>query len=128
MTACDDPRRILAVVRKSYKAARKRLDDARDGDPVAVHAWRKAVKRLGYQLQFVEPACGASLGRLREEVQAVGSLLGRQRDMYLAGHPEQGAPLFAEALVLGERVLAEPPGALHERLLAPFEQWLEEAA
>lgn len=124
----DDPQRLLAVVKKSYKVARKRLAAARQGDAVAVHAWRKAVKRLGYQLQFVEPACGEALCGLREDVQAVGSLLGRHRDLLLAGHGQLGVPSFDEAVLLGEQLFSEAPGTWHDRLVPLLERWLEEAA
>ncbi len=125
--ASDDPHHLMAVLRKSYKVARNRMGAAREGDAAAVHAWRKAVKRLGYQLQFVEPACGASLSRLREDVQALGSLLGRHRDMHLAGHPQLGNPLLDEAVARGREVFIEAPGTWHERLTPLMELWLEEA-
>jgi len=119
----------------TWKAAQAALKTARrDPTPEATHEWRKRVKDHWYQARLLAPIWPAmmephvsaadELGEILGQVNDLAVLQGRLRaadlspdllaeasDLASARH----AALWAEALPLGRRLLAERPEALSHR-------------
>jgi CHAD domain-containing protein len=124
-------------VLRTYGRGRKAFRRARRApSPDALHAWRKRVKDLSYQLRLLAPACGPAVRGQAKEAGRLAELLGDDHDLAelrraLAGgvsdvpvDPEpllrlidhRRAQLEAEAIHVGERLYAEKPGAFMRRL------------
>jgi hypothetical protein len=129
-------RTLVASVRNSYRKARslgRRL--GLDDPGPDWHAWRKAVKALGYQCRAIQPEGGRRLDRLER----LGRQLGREHDLSLLAdrlqseaHEPNPDDWLAEAGVLagrrrrhwrrrsrhlGRRVFELKPGAFADRAL-----------
>jgi CHAD domain-containing protein len=128
---------ILDGVTEAYRLARRRLAAVRD-DPSdeLVHEWRRAVKRLTYQVRAVRRWAPSVLRPYAARLDDLGSLLGEDHDLSNAvahleqhGAPEGSAEAAAlqaararqrvareDAIRLGATLLAERPAAFRERL------------
>jgi CHAD domain-containing protein len=137
----SDP--VVVGVTESYRLARRGFtavaDPDGDGiDDERVHAWRRAVKRLTYQVRAVRPWAPSVLRPYAAQLDHLGSLLGDDHDLGNAvAHLRQeqaadGTAVAAaiqaararqaavrdEALRLGSSLFAETPKALRRRLRA----------
>jgi len=122
---------------RSYRLARRRYRDvlAAPGDD-AVHAWRRAVKRLGYQAHVVRARAPDELGTLAAGLARLGTVLGDHHDLahaigHIATHPVgfdaaaatatahgRQAALAAEAVLLGAGLFEPTPHAFARQLRA----------
>ena len=133
-------RTLVAGVERTY--ARGRADLARvrrrPADAELLHAWRKRVKDLWYQLRLLRDAWPEVLKAQAAELATLGELLGDDHDLWvlrdqltapggvgaglavdlapvIAAIDARRARLQAEALAIGARVYAEKPGAFARR-------------
>lgn len=73
---------IRRGLRKTAKKARGKSRGAlKDASADAWHEWRKAIKRLRYQREFVAHAAGRELGKFDARVSRLGSALGERNDL-----------------------------------------------
>ncbi len=71
-------------LRQSYKRGRRAMSRAYDKpEETAFHEWRKRVKDLGYQTQTLRELWPPVLKRLRDELDQLGDLLGKEHDLTL---------------------------------------------
>lgn len=137
----SDP--VVVGVTDAYRLARRRFTAATvphgDGiDDGRVHAWRRAVKRLTYQVRAVRPWAPSVLRPYADDLDHLGSLLGDDHDLGNAvvrleqEQASEGSPVAAaiqaararqavvrdEALRLGASLFAETPKAFRRRLRA----------
>jgi len=124
-------------VLRTYGRGRKAFRRARRApSPDALHAWRKRVKDLSYQLRLLAPACGPAVRGQAKEANRLAELLGDDHDLAVLRRAVTGTvgdlpvdvePLLglidhrrtqfeAEALHVGERLYAETPQAFRRRV------------
>jgi CHAD domain-containing protein len=112
-------------------------------EETAFHEWRKRVKDLGYQTQTLRELWPPVLKRLRDELDQLGDLLGKERDLTLvrnvvlektnSGSNQEHLRAFvglvehrefelqAGAQTIGRRVHAEKPAEFVRRMHAYWE-------
>ena len=105
-------RALRAVGRDIITEARAPIDDHERADAVAVHDFRKAMKRWRAQLRLIEPFLGADGVRLRHEARDLARALAGARD--------------AQAALNALDDLAEHEGALPASSLKTIRARLEE--
>jgi CYTH domain-containing protein/CHAD domain-containing protein len=127
---------------RGYRRGRRAMAaTAADPDPELVHAWRKRVKDLWYQLRLLRKAWPELLEPTVERADRLADLLGDHHDLTvlaedLATREEVGSvalmarlierrqeELLAEALALGARLYAEKPRAFRRRIHAYWSAW-----
>jgi CHAD domain-containing protein len=132
-------KQICGAVGKIYKRGQrglaKTIDDPK---PENVHAWRKRVKDIWYQLRILQPLNRMVLTEMAHEAEVLGELLGREHDLnFLWARLEtergdealrdelaqleklirkRGKRLRTNALELGRRFYAEPAKAFAKRI------------
>jgi CHAD domain-containing protein len=127
---------VLDRLEQAYRVARRRLRVLRD-DPtsdLALHAWRKAVKRYWYQLRALSGMAPSVVGPMVESLDRLAESLGQDHDVTVLvehlddGTDRQGAPAVVDAarrhqaelrdtaMRLGATLFAERPSALRRRL------------
>lgn len=75
-------RAIRHELRRSlHRARRDTREAARSLDPELWHDWRKAVKRLRYQREFVAASQGREPGKFDARIHRLGSRLGERNDL-----------------------------------------------
>jgi CHAD domain-containing protein len=132
-------KQICGAVCKIYKRGQRRLATTiSDPDPEKLHAWRKRVKDLWYQLRILQPLNRAVLTEIAHDADVLGELLGREHDLaFLWARLEkesgdetlrdelaqleklirkQSKRLRTNALELGRRFYAEPAKAFAKRI------------
>ena len=138
---------LKAGIAVMYRQARAESKEAGDDSPDAtLHEWRKSVKYLRLQLEFLEEAWPAVLHPLVKELHHLSNALGEHHDLTVlcealtdqsgkvAQPPEKldwiydaiavsQAKKKAEALALGRRCFAEKPKAFQKRLAAYWQTW-----
>lgn len=73
---------IRRSLRKTASRARKKTGTAlKDKSPEAWHDWRKAIKRLRYQREFVAQASGRTPGKFDGRISRLGTALGQRNDL-----------------------------------------------
>ena len=124
-------------VLRTYRRGRKAFHVARQ-EPTsdALHAWRKRVKDLWYELRLLGAVCGPAVRGQAKEADRLAELLGDDHDLAMLSHALAGAigdlpvdleplrglidyrraRLEAEAFAVGERLYAEKPKAFRRRL------------
>lgn len=124
-------------LRRSYTRGRKQMEDARSHPTVEnLHEWRKRAKDLWYHLRVLKPVAPGIVGGAAKEADKLGKLLGDDHDLaVLRAALERGSDdlkvdvdavialidhrreqLQAEAILIGQRLYAEPPKAFLARL------------
>jgi CHAD domain-containing protein len=122
---------------RTYQDGRSSFARARKRPTVEnVHAWRKRVKDLWYELRLLEPTCGPAARGQAEEAHRLADLLGDDHDLAVLGnavvamHTDIPADidglialighrrerLQSEALHIGERLYVEKPKAFRRRM------------
>lgn len=118
------------MTRVARRAARRMHKAEQDPSVERLHAWRKDVKYLGYQLELLQPLWKDLLKAFGERLMDVGSILGDDHDLAvweetlrsdpgLVGDPEglerlhravaaRRRELQAEAFALGHTILDDP--------------------
>lgn len=136
---------VVTGLTAAYRDARRRFQavvdatehDADHGDEEAMHAWRRSVKRLTYQVRAVRRWAPGMLRPYAERLDHLGSLLGDHHDLGNAAarlaqdDADQGTVAAAiraaqarqavigdEAVRLGSSLFAETPAAFRRRLRA----------
>jgi CHAD domain-containing protein len=129
-------------LRRAYRDGRKGMKRVRK-EPTAenVHAWRKRVKDLWYQLRLLEQAWPAPLAATAEQAHELTELLGDHHDLavlaedlgsrwgvsgkasFEAAIERRQAELLSEAQAIGARLFAEKPKAFSGRLEAYWRAW-----
>jgi len=132
-------KQVCGAVCKIYKRGQRRLATTiNDPDPEKLHAWRKRVKDLWYQLRILQPLNRAVLTEMAHDADVLGELLGREHDLvFLWARLEKesgdetlrdelaqleqlirkrGKRLRTNALELGRRFYAEPAKAFARRI------------
>ncbi|WP_165700188.1 CHAD domain-containing protein [Ornithinimicrobium ciconiae] len=131
------------VTRVAKRAARRLRQAEQDPSVERLHAWRKDVKYLGYQLEVLRPLWKDLLGAIGDRLMEVGSILGDDHDLAvweetlradgsLVTDPAELTRLHdtigvrrrrlqTEAFALGGTVLAEPK-LLVEEVAAAWHQ------
>src|SRR5215510_7863686 len=132
-------KQICGAVCKIYKRGQRRLETTiSDPDPENVHAWRKRVKDLWYQLRILQPLNREVLTEMAHDADVLGELLGDEHDLnFLWARLEKessdealrdelaqleqlirkrGKRLRTNALELGRRFYAEPAKAFAKRI------------
>ncbi len=130
---------LRRALQRDYRRARRRLPELDTGlEGEAWHAWRKAVKAHGLQLDVIRRAIPSSMRERRRAVNRLGKLLGVEHDLQvlaatLAAAPDAfGKPADIRhcmqavaalrarrqeaALELGLALFAAPPGKFSRRL------------
>jgi len=79
----DWDRVMLAWARSRREAGRLQARAGRDEEPALWHRWRRRVKALAYQADFVAGAGGPEQGRLRREAWRLQAKLGDLQDLHL---------------------------------------------
>jgi CHAD domain-containing protein len=132
-------------IRRSYRRGRNRFADLRDEvSDEAVHEWRKRVKDHWYHLRLVRDAWKPVLAAAADEAHELSDLLGDHHDLavlrdhaielrellsgdelerLLGSISERQDQLAGDALPLGERVYAEKPKQLTERVRSYWLAW-----
>jgi CHAD domain-containing protein len=138
-------------LRHIYKQGRKRFAIA-TADPTVenLHAWRKRVKDLWYQIRLLKKTWPAELGELADELEKLGDYLSDDHDLallrqgvakhakeekrngpevetFLALIDERRSELQMVATLLGERIYAEKPAAFVGRLQTYWHTWRAES-
>ncbi|HZS18631.1 MAG TPA: CHAD domain-containing protein [Candidatus Udaeobacter sp.] len=130
---------VCSAVVKTYKRGQRRLAKAIDHpNPENLHAWRKRVKDLWYQLRILQPLNRVVLTEMARDAEVLGELLGREHDLnFLWARLEKecsdealrdelaevrnlvlkrGKRLRRNALELGRRFYAEPGKSFGRRI------------
>lgn len=130
---------------RAYRRGRDKLAEV-GGNPSdeAVHAWRKRVKDLWYQLRLLRKSRPEVVGELVDQARELADLLGDHHDLSLLAADLEGteltlaadeqqalAELIArrqgelvdEAIALGGRLYAEKPKAFSRRMRAYWRAW-----
>ena len=77
---------IRASLKKSYRRGRRAWELARlESSADHFHEWRKAVKDLGYQLDFLRPAWSPKTKAMLDGLKELGEQLGDAHDLVLLG-------------------------------------------
>lgn len=93
---------LAAGLAATYRAARRQLERAQlVADPVHVHALRRRVKDLAYQLELLRPLGGKRVRKQRKRFAALAEELGRLTDLYLlrAAVADLAAPIDRETRI-----------------------------
>lgn len=124
---------LLWTYRRGCKAFRQARHEASQGN---LHAWRKRVKDLWYQLRLLTPLGGPAVGGQAKEAHQLADLLGDDHDLGVLRQtlvrmsPDLAIDLDAllglvdyrrrelqtEAMSVGERLYAEKPKAFRRRM------------
>jgi CHAD domain-containing protein len=138
---------VCAVVTKSYRRGRAALDRAlKKPNAECMHAWRKEVKQLWYQLRLLQPLNRVVLEKIAADAKTLGQLLGYDHDYAFLlerfdekqSEPElkkeradlgnlirkRGRRLQRNATELGRRFYAEPPKAFAKRISIFIKDWV----
>ena len=136
---CITWKEICGAVEKIYKRGQRGLAKTiKKPVPENLHAWRKRVKDLWYQLRILEPLNRVVFEEMAHDADVLGELLGREHDFdFLMARLEKesgddalrdelgrlqklvrrrGKRLCRDALELGRRFYAEPPKAFAKRI------------
>lgn len=121
-TAADETRTHRKAIKKSQLRAKAATTDAiRDTDSEVWHDWRKRVKRLRYQREFLAEIQGRTPGMRDQRISRLGSRLGDRNDLANLTHivAELGnSPLLRKALASEEREIISNCRRLGRRNLA----------
>ncbi|PKP79451.1 MAG: hypothetical protein CVT80_15910 [Alphaproteobacteria bacterium HGW-Alphaproteobacteria-2] len=132
-----------------WKQARARLAEARKArTPEAIHEWRKRVKDHWYHARILTPVFPEIVGAQSAVANVLGETLGVANDIavyrrWLDGPESDGIAaerravadalaavrqeeLLAQGFALGERLFAEPAGAMAARWAAWWDIWKQE--
>ena len=131
-------------LRRAYRDGRRGMKRVRkDAAAEAVHAWRKRVKDLWYQLRLIEEEWPAPLGATAAQAHELAELLGDHHDLavlaedlgsrwgvsgkarFEAAIERRQRELLAAAMAIGARLYAEKPAAFSARLEAYWLAWRE---
>ncbi len=138
---------VCASVAKSYRRGRNALDRAlKKRSAECMHAWRKEVKQLWYQLRLLRPLNRVVLEEIAADAKTLGQLLGCDHDYafllerFDEKQPEpelkreradleklmrkRGRRLQRNATELGRRFYAEPPRAFAKRISKFTDNWV----
>ena len=138
---------VCAGVAKSYRRGRNALDRAlKKPSAECMHAWRKEVKQLWYQLRLLQPLNPVVLEKISADAKTLGQLLGCDHDYafllerFDEKQPEpqlkkeradleklirkRGRRLQRNATELGRRFYAEPPKAFAKRISIFIKDWI----
>ena len=138
---------VCAAVTKSYRRGRTALDRAlKKPSAECMHAWRKEVKQLWYQLRLLQPLNRVVLEKIAADAKTLGQLLGYDHDYAFLlerfddkqPEPElkkeradlgnlirkRGRRLRRNATELGRRFYAEPPKAFAKRISIFLKDWV----
>jgi CHAD domain-containing protein len=135
-------RRVYASGRRALLAVES------EGSPECFHEWRKQVKYLRHQLEFLEPVWPGALCELAQEAHKLADDLGDEHDLTVlrekarehgdAGSPElsavlalidrQRSELRDNALSRGRQLYAEKAGVFATRLRGYWDNWHEACA
>jgi CHAD domain-containing protein len=141
---------IAGGMAKTYRRGRKALDRAnQSASAEAFHEWRKRAKYHFYHLQLLQAIWPALVKARRKQAKRVSDWLGDEHDLsvYIEAIGKLEDPslylealaylqdlalqrrdaLRAEALGVGERLWAEKPGKLADRMMAYWQAWRAEA-
>jgi CHAD domain-containing protein len=142
---------LAGGLERTYRRSRNRRRDAyAEGTTEAFHEWRKRVKYHRYQVRLLQDAWPAELKARRQELHALGELLGDDHDLAvlrarLHAEPEEyggtdlvaaftglldrrRATLQVRADHLGARLFAEKPAAFVDRVGTYWEAWAADLA
>ena len=133
----DDFEVLARGLKQTYKRARQAMDAAYDAPSgERFHDWRKRVKYHRYHLELLAALWPRQVAGRRKEVKALGGMLGDEHDLVVleavlvadAGSFGEASARLVGALAarrraelrvamrpLGQRLFAEPPGALARR-------------
>jgi CHAD domain-containing protein len=133
---------VAGGVRKSYKRARNRMDEAYD-DPAfeRFHEWRKRIKYHRYHCRLLRRVWVGPMKRRRAELNELSDIIGHENDLAEFAMTMQNEELFdretrerleqvivakrsefhRQGRPLGERLFAEDPDRLVDRLGAYWE-------
>lgn len=146
-----DCKELRRAVQKSYKSARKALARAQTTRTAEnFHRFRTRAKRLWYDLRILRPVNPVVLKNLTDDLDAVGSLLGRAHDLSFLGDrlrregqnaewQREGHKLLAVievnqgdlqrgAAELAEHFFAERPRDFGDRISSWLEDWENDAS
>ena len=138
---------VCAAVTMSYRRGRNALDRAlKKPSAESMHAWRKEVKQLWYQLRLLQPLNRVVLEKIAADAKTLGQLLGYDHDYAFLlerfddkqPEPElkkeradlgnlirkRGRRLRRNATELGRRFYAEPPKAFAKRISIFLKDWV----
>ncbi len=138
---------VCAAIAKSYRRGRNALDRAlKKPRAKCMHAWRKELKQLWYQLRLLQPLNRVVLEKIAADTKALGRLLGRDHDYaFLLERFDKKQPepalereradleklirkhrhrLERNATELGRRFYAEPPKAFAKRISIFIDDWV----
>jgi len=102
-----DCKQLRRAVQRSYKSARKALACAEDLPTVEnFHRFRTRAKRLWYELRILRPVNPIVLKNLADDLDALGSLLGRAHDLSFLGDRLRREDRKSECEREGHRLLA----------------------
>lgn len=126
---------VCRIYRRGQRALAKAIDDP---EPENLHAWRKRVKDVWYQLRILQPLNRTVLEEMARDAEVLGEMLGSEHDLdFLLARLERecGDAAFADelsqlqkvigkrckrlrrdALELGRRFYAEPSKAFAKRI------------
>lgn len=139
---------IQAGLRRGYKRGRKALKHVcRHADDEAMHAWRKRVKDYWYHSRLLKNVWPGLMRCQADELKTLSELLGDHNDlsvlettlMQLPGEvisddekdiwksriAREKEQLRRQAIRLGRRIYAEPPGHLIDRVEHYWKAWKE---
>lgn len=129
---------------RSYRRGREAMQVVRREPTVEnLHEWRKRTKDVWYHLRMMKPMAPGIVGGHAEEADKLSDLLGDDHDLAIlreslkdsAGQlavdvdsvieliDHRRAQLLDEALLVGERLYAEPCKAFHRRLHDYWKAW-----
>jgi CHAD domain-containing protein len=136
---------IRPGVQSAYRRGRRAYQSARqDSSPEHLHAWRKRVKDLGYQINLLQPMWPEQLEAMACELESLGEHLGDAHDLFALQQslPNAGddqarkettdlkkliaqrqRELRTAAFAVGKRFYAEKPGAFCARLAKYWRAW-----
>jgi len=131
-----------------YREGRHQFKQVKvEGDDDGFHEWRKSVKYLMYQLQWLQPMNSKEIGEMTRELKRLADLLGDDHDLSMLrqfievdsrsfGRETTVAALMElikarqqlmreEALTLAHELYAEKAGAWEKRMHGYWKQWPE---
>lgn len=107
---------LLKALQRDYRRARRRIPGKQtDPEGDAWHAWRKAVKTHGVQIEVLRESIHGVAGLRRRRVDRLGDLLGWEHDLQLLAQTLVAAPVGAPHAVstdVGVTFLQETLAAL----------------
>lgn len=133
---------------RTYRRGGEAMENAyREPSAESFHAWRKRVKDLYFQIQFLQKLHPRSLGPLASQIDLLGEILGQDHDLILieqalANLPSNAVPpetlrtcaglirskrsaLRRQARLLGRRIYRESPKDFTRRLKAYWRAFRE---